>query len=92
MNGIPKIRDRCNESVSRARMIQVLADFGPGQNRHLANWPALVSLTDRRTLADFSVVIVSQLVHWRVGVEKLSTNWAIFMRSVWQPEAFSGIV
>jgi hypothetical protein len=27
-----------------------------------------------------------------VGVEKVSTNWLIFIRFVWQCEAFSGIV
>jgi hypothetical protein len=35
---------------------------------------------------------VRQLVKTPVGVEKVSTNWLIFMKSVWQCEAFSGIV
>jgi len=27
-----------------------------------------------------------------VGVEKVGTNWLIFMKSIWQCEVFSGIV
>src|SRR5882757_7486599 len=31
-------------------------------------------------------------MHWPVGVEKVNTNWLIFIKPVWQCEAFSGIV
>jgi len=35
---------------------------------------------------------VAQFMQQTVGVEKLKTNWAIFIGSVWQCETFNGIV
>ena len=45
-----------------------------------------------RITATAIAVFVSRLALTGVGVEKVSTNWLIFMKSVWQCEAFSGIV